>query len=163
MTGPGFRLAEYLNEVWDKRVGATNQELAQKWNYRSPGIISMWRTGKSRIPIERITDLAQLLGVDMAFLLPLWIDQYVPAREGGNVSKEVERTFKRLATTNEFAVLRNMRAAAKQNGLSDPVYTARQVQAFEQIANDDAFANFVLEEAKKRNLIAEIAPPDDED
>lgn len=159
-TGPTYKLAEFLNNVWDSRVGYTNFELAQEWGYRSPGIISMWRTGRSRVPIERLPDLARLLNTDLAQLLPLWLEQYVG--QYSTAYKAIEAVFKRLATTNEFAVLRAMRAAAKTRGQKDPVYTARQVQAFEQVAANDKFADFVLEEAKKQGMIAEIEEPDDD-
>lgn len=164
LTGPGFKMAEFLNANWD-RIGETNADLAEEWGYKSPGIVSMWRTGKSRVPIERLGDLARKLGFDLAVLMPLWVEQFNPERghEGIKITKEIETVFKRLATVSEFAVLKVLRNGAKTRGQTDPVYTARQIQAFEQIAADDRFANFVLDEAQKQGLIQEIEAADDED
>jgi transcriptional regulator with XRE-family HTH domain len=156
-------MAEFLNSNWDK-IGETNADLADEWGYKSPGIISMWRTGKSRVPIEKLGDLARKLGVDLTILLPLWVEQFNPERghEGIKVSKEIESVFKRLATINEFAVLKMMRNGASHRSQRDPVYTARQLQAIEQIAADDRFANLVLDEAQKQGLINEIEAADEE-
>lgn len=160
-SGPGYRLAEFMNQRWGA-VPYTNAELAGEWNYKSPGIISMWRTGASRVPFERLGDIARLLNVDLAVLVPLWLDQVVAGtKEHMKVTREVELLFKRLATINEFAILKSLRNGASHKGLKDPVYTATQLQAFEQIAADDRFANFVLEEAKKQNMINEIASDED--
>lgn len=163
LTGPGYRLAEFLNQNWD-RVGETNQELAIEWNYRSPGIVSMWRTGKSRVPIERLSSLAHKLRVDMAILLPLWIDQFAPNRDGAiQIGKDIENVFKRLSTHAEFAILKALRNGSKTRGVSNPDFSESQVRAFEQIAADDSFAQLVLDEARKQGMIKEIETADQDE
>ena len=100
LTGEGYRLAEWLNRNLDRRTNLTNEELATRMGYARPNIISMWRTGRTRIPLDKLTQLADLLKVELIELLPLWLEQYSDA-EGyrrivaatGRLVSETEATF----------------------------------------------------------------------
>ena len=74
--GPGYRMAAWLNDNLDTLTNMTNEELADKLGYVRPNIISMWRTGRTRVPLDRLPKLADILGVSLAHLLVLWMDQY---------------------------------------------------------------------------------------
>lgn len=118
-TGPGYKLAEWLNQNWSERTDLTNFEAAQIFNFKSPAQISMWRTGKSRVAIEWLAPLSRLLKVDLAFLMRLWVEQDVgPDAEA---MQEVTRIFERLASEDEARLLEAIRHARTDNGepLSD--------------------------------------------
>lgn len=161
-TGPGYRLAEWLNANWDSKVGMTNEEAAQKMDYRSTNIVSMWRTGKTKVALERLPEVADLMGVDFITLLPLWVEQYMnddPGTKGAFHMRRVTAAFKRLATINEFPVLKAIRSVF---GRTNPDFTPEQIEAFRQVAANQEFAAFVLEEARRQELINEIAVVEDE-
>lgn len=155
-TGPGYRLAEYLNDHWETKVGMTNEEVALKMGYKSPNIVSMWRTGKTKVALERLPEIADLMHVDFTLLLPLWVEQYMVAEPGTKAHgymKRVDAAFKRIATINEFPALKAIRSVF---GRKNPDFSEEQIEAFRQVAASPAFADFVLEEARKQNLIDEI-------
>jgi transcriptional regulator with XRE-family HTH domain len=86
-TGETFALAEWFNKNVDFLTELTNEELAEQLGYTRPNIISMWRTGRTRIPLDRLTKLSELLKVDLSFLLPLWVEQYGGAEAYTGVMK----------------------------------------------------------------------------
>ena len=141
LTGVGKTLAEFLNANWPS--GKTNQELAGEWDYNAPGIISMWRTGKSKVPIEMIPTLADYLGVDIAFLLPLWMEQYTAGKKQ-IVNEVVRQAFRQMVTTNEFALVRRARGLGRAQKKRDPEFTAKQLEAVEHVLANDLFAGQVI-------------------
>lgn len=151
-TGPGYRLAEYLNANLDSKAPYTNEELAEKLGYKSPNLISMWRTGKTKVPLEQIPKLAEIMKVDFITLFRLWMDQYIYPKDGiANAAlKPVENALKRLCTANEWNLLRAIR---KGNPSDDPEWTEAQQNAFVQIAGNAKFAEMVMEHAKKEGMI----------
>lgn len=146
-TGPGYRLAEYLNDNWDVKVGRTNQEVADLMNYKSPNIISMFRTGRVKVSLERLPEIADLMKVDLVTLLPLWVEQYLT---DSPAMSRVEAIFKRLTSINEFPVIKAIRSVV---GKSNPDFSEEQLEAIKQIVASDAFAKRVLDDAKKDGAI----------
>lgn len=107
-SGPTYELAEWLNANIERRTDKTNEELAGEMGYARANIISMWRTGKSRIPLERLPDLSRLLNVSLAELLPMWMEQYAP-----QMRVEIAQLFTRLVSKNEWEVIQAMREASE--------------------------------------------------
>lgn len=91
-TGETFALAEWFNKNIDHLTNLTNEELAAKLGYTRPNIISMWRTGRTKIPLDRLAPLCDVLKVDLAYLLPLWIEQYGGAEANARVLKVLRNT-----------------------------------------------------------------------
>jgi DNA-binding Xre family transcriptional regulator len=91
-TGETFALAEWFNKNVDHLTDLTNEELAAKLGYTRPNIISMWRTGRTKIPLDRLAPLCDALKVDLAYLLPLWIEQYGGAEANARVLKVLRNT-----------------------------------------------------------------------
>lgn len=120
-TGPTYELAEWLNGNLSRRTDMTNDEMAEEMGYARSNIISMWRTGRSRIPLERLPDLSKMLNVSMAELLPMWIEQYAP-----QVRVEVGKMFNRLVSENEFEVVQAVRDAS---GQTNPKPSRAQLKA----------------------------------
>lgn len=90
--GPGFKMAVWLNENLEALTSMTNEELADRLGYQRPNIISMWRTGRTRVPLDRLPELADILGVNLGHLLMLWMDQYATGPKYTRLMKTVLRT-----------------------------------------------------------------------
>lgn len=163
MTGPSFRLAEWLNENWPQKVSMTNQEVAMKMGYKSANIVSMWRTGKTNVALHRLPEIADLMKVDFVTLLPLWIEQYLgdadPSGKSALYMRRVMTAFNRLATVNEYPMLKAVRSVF---GRRNPPISPNQIEAIRQVVGNASFTDFVLEEAKKQNLITAIPEVEDE-
>lgn len=121
-TGATYELAEWLNNNLSRRTNMTNEELADDMGYARSNIISMWRTGKSRIPLERLPDLSRLLNVSLAELLPMWMEQYAPT-----MRVEVGKMFNRLVTENEFFEV--IEAIRQVSASSNPKPSRAQLKA----------------------------------
>lgn len=109
-TGPNYRMANWLNDNIDTLSGGkTNEELAEELGYERPNIISMWRTGRTRVPLDRVPKLADALGVSLPLLLTLWMDQYVTDKDYAKLTKLLARTV----TDDEAALLEILRDQTK--------------------------------------------------
>jgi len=108
-TGESFALAEWFNKNVDFLTELTNEELAEQLGYTRPNIISMWRTGRTRIPLDRLTKLSKLLNVDISFLLPLWVEQY----GGGEAYAQVMKTLQSTVSESEAKLVEAAREHTK--------------------------------------------------
>jgi hypothetical protein len=128
-TGPTYQLAEFLNHNWDEKVGRTNEDVAQELGYRAANLISMWRTGKTRIPLEKMPDIARLMKVDIALLLPLWLEQQWGDRDDGGNLRAI---FERFATVREGELL----AALRVTNPGDRMFKPEVIRAMVAVVQD---------------------------
>ena len=56
----------------------TQREIADRVGFKNANIISMLKTGETRIPLDRIPSLAQTLGMDERLFLMVAIEEYHP-------------------------------------------------------------------------------------
>jgi transcriptional regulator with XRE-family HTH domain len=138
-TGPGYQLAEYINKEWDKRATLTNMQAADAMGLRSHNIVSMWKTGRTKISLEKLPWIARTMKVDLAFLLPMWMEQN--AGESPESMAEIEATFKRLAMIDEWPILKAIRKALSQTGKE---ITTKQIAAIEAIIKDESLADKIV-------------------
>ena len=135
LTGPGRRLNEWINANWTDRVTIPHKEVAKRMGLRSVNIISQWRTGHARIALDRLPALADLMGVDLAFLLPLWFEQYVGDRERNPDTEEdmarIAAIFSRIVTNAEARVIHALREVS---GDAPVDLTPQQIEAIRDIA-----------------------------
>lgn len=129
-TGPNYRMANWLNDNIDTLSGGkTNEELAEELGYERPNIISMWRTGRTRVPLDRVPKLADVLGVSLPLLLTLWMDQYVSDKDYAKLTKLLARTV----TDDEAALLEILRDQTK--GRSFDIKKAEAKRLLPQMVN----------------------------
>jgi hypothetical protein len=112
-------LSEFLDSHWDK-TGLTNDQAAGKFGFLASNVISMWRTGRTAVPISRLPMIADLLKVDMAMLWVLWLKQS-RLRNDGVPSILIEVLERRLMSANEAEVIRTVRHATRN---ADPAFSA---------------------------------------
>lgn len=56
----------------------TQLDLARTIGYENPNIITMFKKGSTRVPLEKVAPLAVALDLDPAMLLRLWFQTFVP-------------------------------------------------------------------------------------
>jgi transcriptional regulator with XRE-family HTH domain len=98
----------------------TQREIASEIGYDKPNILSMFKRGEAKIPLEKIPALAKALHVDPAFLFRLAMEQYWPKAE-----KAIADVFGSIATKNNRAWLSLISEAL---GEEDPELTPELAQ-----------------------------------
>lgn len=72
-----YTVAEFID--WAiKRSGKTQRELAREIGFDRPNIVSMIKTGETKLPLDRVPAVAQALEVDPAYLMRLALCEYEP-------------------------------------------------------------------------------------
>jgi transcriptional regulator with XRE-family HTH domain len=107
-------IAKYIDKKIDELKGVkTQREIAQEAGYEMANIISMFKRGESRVPLDKIPLLSKALGVDPAHMFRLALEQYWPDR--GDI---IAKLFGRLASENEEEILLKPWRTATRN--ADP-------------------------------------------
>lgn len=75
-------------------------EIAEALGYDPPNIISMFKTGRTMVPIEIIPKLAGLLGVSELYFMELALEAYHPT-----LWMVIERAFGKLVSENEIDIV----------------------------------------------------------
>jgi transcriptional regulator with XRE-family HTH domain len=84
-------IAKYIDKKIDELKGVkTQREIAAEIDYDKPNMISMFKRGEARVPLDKIPLLAKALGVDPAHMFRLALEQYWPDRERHH--REIVRT-----------------------------------------------------------------------
>lgn len=112
-------LAQYISKQIDVQVsmGKNQRQIAHEIGYEKPNMISMFKRGEAKVPLDKIPALAKALNVDPAFLFKLAIQQYWP--EMGQAIAEI---FGTILTRNETKMIELIRSLTKG---SDPELTHR--------------------------------------
>ncbi len=123
-TKPGMPLAnsaiaKFLDKQIDSLKGIkTQRQIAAEIGYDKPNMISMFKRGEAKVPLDKIPQLAKALGVDAGHLFRLALEQYWPGE-----AKLILDIFGRTATENEEIILLKKWRAASRN--TDPASSAR--------------------------------------
>lgn len=133
-TGPTKRFAEWLNANWDSLCTMTNWEVAEKLNYKAGNVVSMWRTGKTKVALDRMFDIADLLNVKVDTFLPLYFEQDLGDKPA--LWNRMQEILNRIVEPNEFKVIKALRAKNVNAGN----LTKEQIDAIVKIATDPSFA-----------------------
>ena len=103
-------LAKFISKQIDIQasMGKNQREIAAEVGYEKPNMISMFKRGETKVPLEKIPALAKALNVDTAYLFKLAMQQYWP--ELGSAIAEV---FGTVLTKNETKLIEVVRQAAE--------------------------------------------------
>ena len=93
----------------------TQREIGKLAGYPRANIITMFKTGETKIPIEKIPVFAEILGIDPKRFLRVALEEYDP-----NLLKVIEAHFGPQVSRNEHEILREMR---KRSNGADPKLT----------------------------------------
>jgi plasmid maintenance system antidote protein VapI len=74
---PKSTIAEHIDKLI-VRSSKTQREIALEIGYERPNIITMFKQGRTKVPIEVVPRLAKALDEDPAFLLRMALREYMP-------------------------------------------------------------------------------------
>lgn len=114
------------DRVRDLSHRKTQAEIASEAGFANANMLSMLKSGKNKVPLDRVPSLAKALEVDPAYLMRLALDQAV----GATAAKAITEIFGTPATENERGWLEEIREASDN---SDPRLTARSRTALRAI------------------------------
>jgi transcriptional regulator with XRE-family HTH domain len=121
------RLAKFVAQRIAELSGRkTQSEIAREAGFPNPNMISMIKSGATKLALDRVPQLAKALDCDPAFLLRLALEQSL----GATAAKAVHDIFGTPLTRNEIEWIGELRDAS---GESDPRLTARSRAAFRAI------------------------------
>lgn len=110
------RLSIYLTKQIDALSGIKSQrEIAADLGYDRPNIMSMFKSGEAKVPLNKLPTLARSLGVDLGLLLRLGMEQYMG--DDHAVWGEISRVMDRVVSDREFEIIRHIREVSNN---SDP-------------------------------------------
>jgi len=70
-------VADYLTQQI-ALSGKPQKEIAEELNYDKPNIITMFKQGKTKLPLNKVSPLAKSLGLDPVHLLRIVLLEYAP-------------------------------------------------------------------------------------
>lgn len=109
----GTRLASYIEKrVLELRPRKSQAEIADKAGFTHPNMITMLKTGASKLALDRVPALARALDCDPRLIFKLALEQ-----QGGTAARPVEEIFGVVVTRNEAAWIEELREAS---GHADP-------------------------------------------
>lgn len=128
---PSSKVAVFISSAVD-RSPKRQQEIASEAGLGRQNIISMMKTGVTKVPFARIPKLAKALDVDPKRLFQLCVEEYMP-----ELTKVIEEVYENsmLLSSNEVAIIKKLRALSKHG---DPALCAR---------NEDWLKSFVRDAA----------------
>jgi hypothetical protein len=77
MVRPKITVAKYLEQQLAV-CGKTQREVSLEIGYANANIMTMFKTGATKIPLTKVGPLAKALSVDPAYLLQLTMGEYMP-------------------------------------------------------------------------------------
>jgi hypothetical protein len=122
ITAPTGKLAFHEYLAWQINICSKSQrEIALEIGYRNDNIITMFKKGATRLPLEKAAAMADALGVDKTHLIRMALSEYNP-----KLLEVVEETFGAQVSAYELEVLEILRDAAggREPPLSDARITA---------------------------------------
>lgn len=110
-------LSRKLEEIKGEKTAA---EISRSLGYARGNLISMFKCGEAKVPLDKIPALAKALEVDIAHLMRLGLEQYWPDKMA-----VISDAFGQIVTANELALLQEVRE--RTNNL-DPKLTLENLQ-----------------------------------
>ncbi|MFN3547146.1 MAG: XRE family transcriptional regulator [Mesorhizobium sp.] len=121
------RLAEFLDRrILELSPRKSQKEIAVQAGFRTPNVLSMLKTGTTKVPIDRVPALAKALECDVRFLFMLALEQL----GGSMTASAINEIVGTIVTENEVVWLKELRDASDG---SDPRLTQRARTALRAI------------------------------
>jgi len=126
----GSPIAVYLTHQIAALSGEKSQrEIASEIGYDKPNMISMFKRGEAKVPLEKIPLLAKALRVDPIHLFRLGLEQYWP-----DLGQMIDEMFHQagLITRNEFSLVKEVRKITN----TDPAISFNIKQGLQELFKD---------------------------
>lgn len=98
-------LAEFIAFQIDI-IDMTQKEIATELGYSNPNIITMFKQGTTKVPINKIPAFSKVLGIEPERLLALAMEEYSP-----EVWKSIQSITGHLVKPNELELVKLVREA----------------------------------------------------
>ena len=102
--------------IYELQSRKSQLEIANEAGFNNANFISMLKSGRSKLALDRVPAMAKALDVDPAYLFRLALGQFFE----DNILKELMPLFKSAVTENEAEMLDVIR---EHSGNSDPYLT----------------------------------------
>ena len=123
----GSRAARFIaHRLLELRPKKSQQDIATEAGFVNPNMLSMVKSGKTKLPLDRVPSLAKAMDCDPRLLFRYALEQ--SGRE--TVRAAVEEIFGTVVTRNEVGWLEEIRDAS---GHTDPTLTARSRSALRKV------------------------------
>lgn len=100
----------------------SQREISEECGFENPNIITMFKKGRTKVPLNRIAPLAKALDVEPALLFRLTMQEYAP-----DLWESIEDIMKStVMTPSELRLLRSIRAVI-EGKTTVPVIFGRDV------------------------------------
>ncbi len=122
-----LKVSDYLATLIDAATdhgGMNQRQIAQAIGYEKPNMISMIKTGATRLPVSKIPVFAKTVGVDPVHLLRILLSDYMP--ETWNVIQALQGN--QLLSESEVAFVEQLRTLS--DGVPLIPTTAEEKAAF---------------------------------
>jgi transcriptional regulator with XRE-family HTH domain len=114
------RLAAFLEKrILELKPKKSQLQIATEAGFVQPNMLSMFKNGSNKLPLDRVTGLAKALDCDPALLFKLALEQL----DGDTTASAIQQIFGTVVSRNEVAWLEEIR---KASGNSDPTLTAKR-------------------------------------
>lgn len=121
------RLAKFLNtRLLELKHLKTQAQIAEEAGFVNPNMLTMIKQGSTKLPLDRVPDLAKALDTDRALLLRLAFEQ----TEGSTIAAAIYEIIGEPVTENERGWLVEIRDAS---GDTDPRLTSRAKAAIRSV------------------------------
>ena len=121
------RLIAFIEKrILELRPVKSQADIASEAGFVNVNMLSIIKSGGTRLPIDRVPALARALDVDPRRLLQLAVEQWV----GATAARTFDEVFGTIVTLNEIAWLKEIRDASDH---SDPTLTTRSRSALRSI------------------------------
>lgn len=116
----GTRLTPFIEKrILELRPTKTQAEVAAESGFANPNMMSLIKSGATRLPLDRVPALAAALDVDPARLLQLALEQWI----GSSAARAFEVIFSTVVSRNEADWINEIRDASDN---TDPAVTTRK-------------------------------------
>ncbi|MGZ8172952.1 MAG: hypothetical protein ACXWT0_03895 [Methylobacter sp.] len=110
---------QLFHEYLEGKINASDikqSEMAEELGFAKPNIITMFKQGKTRVPLEKVPGFAKVLKLDPKMLLRMAMLEYCP-----ELYRAVDETFGSVVTRNEKMILDEIRRLSQN---TDPAITS---------------------------------------
>lgn len=127
-------VADYIDRQIDIS-GVPQKEIAAALGYSNANVITMFKQGRTKLPITKVGPLAKVLGVDTVHLLRIVMNEYMPE----TYAALEEMIGQSLVTEGEMQVIRIIRenAGDKELALTRAEHRNMLAKVIRDIANEE--------------------------
>ncbi len=128
----GSLMAQYVSDKIDELADRkTQREIAKEVGYRRPNIISMFKSGETKIPLPLVIPLARAIEGDPAYMFNLAIKQQF----GNLLDKDIAAVFGNVVSASEAEMIEVIRSATGHRDISVTPAVVEHLKQLKDVVN----------------------------